>query len=122
MFFLQKKAAAPAPAAAAAAAAPAAKAAAPAAAAPAANGKAAAAPAAANGKAAAAAPAGPPKDPNDPKVKAEEVHDVYVCVAIVSSLSLSHSLYIVCPIYVLQLSIRTVNRLSFSLLLFLFAG
>lgn len=97
LFFLQKKAAAPAPAAAAAAAAPAAKAAAPAAAAPAANGKAAAAPAAANGKAAAAAPAGPPKDPNDPKVKAEEVHDVYVCVAIVSSLSLSHSLYIVCP-------------------------
>jgi len=65
---LQKKAAA---AAAPAAAAPAAngKAAAPAAA----NGKA-AAPAAANGKAAAAAPAGPPKDPNDPKVKAEEVH------------------------------------------------
>lgn len=117
---LQKKAAAPAPAA-AAAAAPAAKAAAPAAAAPAANGKAAAAPAAANGKAAAAAPAGPPKDPNDPKVKAEEVHDVYVCVAIVSSLSLSLTLHRV-SIYVLQLSIRTVNRLSFSLLLFLFAG
>lgn len=106
---LQKKAAAPAPAAAAAAAAPAAKAAAPAAAAPAANGKAAAAPAAANGKAAAAAPAGPPKDPNDPKVKAEEVHDVYVCVAIVSSLSLSLTLHRV-SIYVLQLSIRTVNR------------